>query len=208
MKPNCSAKRLMNNSGSLTDRIMALELAMFQTVPTSQPYSCQEDPQSFTIHRRAQFAAWSVPTLESYYYDLRAAADAGRNLLAIKYARMDNLVPCSNFSPRIDSIVNLAMAGQQQFMAAYPRLMQGGRSLSTSSDGNGLTSFETYLRCELETYSETTLGLLLADVRMLQQSGSSLSEAVYRCLAQQWGFDSLEALEACLQKKDHPANSL
>lgn len=190
----------MNNNQSLTDRIMALELAMFQTVPTSQPYSCQEDPESFKMHRRAQFAAWSVPTLESYYYDLKSAKEAGRNLLAIKYARMDNLVPCDNFSPRIETIVALAIAGQQQFIAAYPLLMQGGRSLSTSTDGNGLTSFETYLRCELETYSETTLGLLLADMRMLQQSGSSFSEAVYRCLAQQWGFDSIEALEARLQE--------
>jgi hypothetical protein len=187
---------------------MALELAMFLNVPTSQPYSCQEDPQSFKVHRKAQFAAWSVPTLESYYYDLQAAKDAGRNLLAIKYARMDNLVPCVNFSPRIASIVHLAITGQQRFIDAYPRLMQGGRSLCTSTDDNGLTSFETYLRCELETYSETTLGLLLADIRGLEQSGSSLSEAVYRCLAQQWGFDSLEALEASLQQKDPATGGL
>ncbi len=200
MKPSCSAKRLMNNRQSLTDRIMTLELAMFQSVPTSQPYRCQEDPESFKVHRRAQFAGWSVPTLESYYYDLQTAKDAGRNLLTVKYARMDNLVPCDNFSPRIETIVELAIAGQQQFIATYPCLMQGGRSLSTSTDDHDMTSFETYLRCELETYSETTLGLLLADMRMLQQAGSSLSEAVYRCLAQQWGFDSLEVLEASLSK--------
>ena len=64
-----------------------------------------------------------------------------------------------------------------------------------------MTSFETYLRCELETSSETTLGLLMADMQRLQQAGTSFSEAVYRCLAQQWGFDSLEVLEASLQKK-------
>lgn len=70
--------------------------------------------------------------------------------------------------------------------------------MNTSTDDHGLASFETSLRFELETYSGTTLGLLLADVRGLQQSGSSVSETFYGCLAQQWGFDSLVAQEASM----------
>jgi len=199
MKKDCASRRLAKNNRTLTESILALEWEMFQTVPTDHRYRCQEDPENFRLHRRAQFAAWSVPTLDSYLHDLRQAKTTGRNLLAIKYARMDDLLPCENFSPRIDTIVGLAVDGQKKFVARYPCLMQGGRPLNESADGPGLTSFATYLRGELETYSDTTLGLLLADMLMLEKSGSSLSEVIYSYLARQWGFDSLEDLEKSLQ---------
>lgn len=185
----------------LTTQILELELAMFLSVPTTHRYRCQEDPESFKLHRMAQFAAWSAPSLESYLMDLQRAKAADRNLLAIKYARMDNLLPCENFSPRIDTITELALTGQKQFIADFPFLMRGGRPLSKQADAPGLTSFETYLRGELETYSEKTLELLLSDMQALQRCGSNLSEATYRYLAGQWGFDSLENLEKTLQEK-------
>ncbi|MDK2849253.1 MAG: hypothetical protein PWP34_2606 [Desulfuromonadales bacterium] len=186
----------------LVDQILELELAMFLSVPTTHRYRCQEDPESFKMHRRAQFAAWSPPTLESYLIDLQRAKTDGRNLLAIKYARMDNLVPCENHDPSIDDIVELALEGQERCIDSYPHLMQGGRPLGKKEDTPGLTSFETYLRGELETYSEETLELLLGDIRALEESGSSLSEATYRSLAEQLGFDSLEALEKTLEEKN------
>jgi hypothetical protein len=177
---------------------------MFLSVPTTHRYSCQEDPESFRLHRRAQFAAWSAPTLESYLSDLLRAKKAERNLVAVKYARMEGILPCENFSPLIEAIVVLALAGQGRFIADYPCLMRGGRPLSKEGDAPGLTSFETYLRGELETYSEKTLELLYGDIVDLQRSGTNLSEATYRNLARQWGFDSLEALEETLQKKYNP----
>ena len=191
----------METRNLITEQILELELAMFLSVPTTHRYRCQEDPESFKLHRKAQFAAWSVPALESYLIDLQQAKAADRNLLAIKYARMDNLLPCENVSPLIDAIVELALAGQKQFIANFPFLMRGGRPLSKQEDAPGLTSFETYLRGELETYSEKTLQLLHDDMTALQQSGSSLSEATYLYLAEQWGFESLEALEKTLKEK-------
>lgn len=199
MKQDCASRRLVRNTRTMTEGILALEWEMFQAVPTNQRYHCQEDPESFRLHRKAQFAAWSVPTLESYLHDLRQAKAAGRNLLAIKYARMEDLIPCENFSPRIETILNLAVEGQKQFIAKYPLVMKGGRSLDKAEDATGLTSFATYLRGELETYSDTTLGLLLADMLMLQNSGSSLSEEIYSYLAEQWGFASIDDLEKSLQ---------
>lgn len=198
MKQDCASRRLVKNDSTLTKSILALEWEMFQTVPTNQRYHCQEDREGFNLHRLAQFAAWSVPTLDSYLQDLREAKAAGRNLLAIKYARMEDLLPCENFSPRIDTIVSLAMEGQEEFAARHPNLMRGGRPLNKSEDGSDQTSFATYLRGELETYSETTLGLLLGDMLGLQTSGTSLSEVIYSCLAEQVGFDSIDALEKSL----------
>jgi len=172
---------------------------MFQEVPTDHRYLCQEDPENFRLHRRAQFAAWSVSTLNSYHNDLVRARTAGRNLLAVKYARMDALLPCENFSWRIEVILDIAVEGQKHFVARYPRLMKGGRPLNEAEDGSGLTSFATYLRGELETYSEMTLELLLDDMLMLQKSGSSLSEVIYSYLSEKWGFYSIDALEKKLQ---------
>lgn len=188
----------------LIERILEIELGMFLSVPTTHRYSCQEDPEGFRVHRRAQFAAWSAPTLESYLMDLLRARDTDCNLVALKYALMDDLVPRENFSPCINLIVDLALEGQRRFIADFPCLMRGGRPLSKEEDVPGLTSFETYLRGELETYSERTLELLYGDILALQESGSNLSEATYRNLAGQLGFESLESLEETLRKKNNP----
>lgn len=198
MKQDCASRRLVRNTQTLIGRILALEWEMFQAVSADRRYHCQESPEDFRMHRRAQFAAWSVPTLDSYLQDLKEAHAAGRNLMEIKYARMDELLPCQNFSPRIDAIVGLAVEGQKTFVDRYPCLMRGGRPLDEREDDANLTSFPAYLRGELETYSETTLGLLLGDMLMLKKSGSSLSEAIYGYLAQQLGFDSIDALEKSL----------
>ncbi len=194
----------MERKREITEKILEVELAMFLSVPTTHRYSCQEEPESFKLHRRAQFAAWSIPTLESYLVDLLRARDADCNLVAVKYARMDDLVPRENFCPCINLIVDLALTGQRRFIADFPSLMRGGRPLSKEEDVQGLTSFETYVRGELETYSESTLELLYGDMLALQASGSSLSEATYRNLAALLGFDSLESLEEALRKKHNP----
>lgn len=191
----------MEEKNAIIEQILEIELAMFLGVPTAHRYSCQEDPESFRIHRKAQFAAWSAPTLESYLMDLLRAGEEKRNLVAVKYARMDDLLPRENFSPLIGTIVELALEGQKRFVADYPCLMRGGRPLGTEEDSPGLTSFETYLRGELETYSDKTLELLYGDMLELRNSGSSLSEATYRNLARQWGFESLDMLEETLRKK-------
>jgi len=193
----------MEGKNVIIEQILELELAMFLTVPTTHRYSCQEDPDSFRLHRRAQFAAWSTPTLESYLLDLQRAAKAERNLVAVKYARMEGVLPRENFSPLIAIIVDLALEGQKRFIDDFPCLMRGGRPVCKEQDAPGLTSFETYLRGELETYSETTLELLYCDMVDLQESGTNLSEATYRNLAIQWGFGSLEELEETLRKKYH-----
>jgi len=191
----------MEEKNVIIEQILELELDMFLTVPTDHRYTCQEDPESFRVHRRAQFAAWSTPTLESYYMDLLRSKKEKRNLVAVKYARMDDLLPCENFSPLIATIVDLALEGQKRFVDDYPCLMRGGRPVCKEDNAPGLTSFETYLLGELETYSETTLELLYGDMLKLQKSGTNLSEVTYGNLARQWGFESLKVLEEALQKQ-------
>lgn len=54
------------------EAILEIELQMFLTVNPEQASGCQEHPESFKLHRRAQFAPWSEEALGSYLEDLHA----------------------------------------------------------------------------------------------------------------------------------------
>jgi hypothetical protein len=181
--------------------IVELELEMFLAVPADGMYSCQRDPDGFGLHRRAQFSIWSEDTLRSYLDDLYGAKEDGRNLMTIKYARMEDLIPPENRNPRIDEIVTIQCGWQQQMVATYPYLMAGARPLSQSDDANYDTSFEIYLRGELETYSEKTLALLHRDILKLNKTGVNGSEIIYGHLAKELGYDSVEAADRAQKQR-------
>ena len=80
--------------------------------------------------------------------------------------------------------------------------MSGGRPLSSAEDSAFLTSFETYLRGELETYSDATLELLNFDILDKNAKGISMAEELYTFLVKDKGYDSLdEAEQAQLETK-------
>jgi len=56
--------------------------------------------------------------------------------------------------------VRLKMAWQQAMFLSHPAVMSGARPLTDEGTQAQMTSFETYARGELETYSERTLELL------------------------------------------------
>ena len=177
----------------LIAKTVELELEMFLAVPADGTYSCQQEPDGFGLHRRAQFSIWSEDTLKSYLDDLYRAKEDGTNLMTIKYARMEDLIPPENRNPRIDEIVTIQCGWQREMIDTYPYLMAGARPLSRSDDANYDTSFEIYLRGELETYSEGTLTLLHRDILKLKKTGVNGSEIIYEHLARELGYDSVEA---------------
>ena len=182
----------MTDKKEIIEHIVEIELQMFLSVPTEQKASCQDYPESFLLHRRAQFSAWSDDTLESYLADLNRATEAGQNLMTIKYARMDDLIPRENENPLIAKIISLQYRWQQEMIKKYPHLMAAGRPLSSEDDSLYRTSFETYLRGELETYSDKTLSLLYRDMTDKVADGINMSEAIYEFLAHEMGYTSLE----------------
>lgn len=179
----------------LITNILNLEIKMFISVPVDQPYSCQQNPEGLGLHREPQFSIWAEDTLQSYLEDLSQAEKEGLNLMTIKYARMENLIPRENNNSLIEEIVALQVRWQQEIIKTYPYLMTGGRRLSTSDDSAYHTSFETYLRSELETYSDNTLALLHRDMLALLKEGINGSERVYEKLAKKFGYESIEAAE-------------
>ena len=143
----------MNERERIIEAILEIELAMFLTVNPQKTSCCQEDQEGFSLHRRAQFAPWSMQTLASYLNDLRAAQGTGENLMRMKYARMQGLIASENAQPLIDDIIRLTIGWQKEVFIKYPGIMSGARPLTEEGEAARMTSFETYARGELDTYS-------------------------------------------------------
>lgn len=184
------------------EKIIAKELKMFLSVPSIRKSSCQDYPESFKLHRRAQFSCWSRETLDSYLNDLEKAEEQKKNLMTQKYARMDNLIKQLNDNPLIDKIVECQCAWQRSMMKKYPGIMSGGRPLSSGEDSAFMTSFETYLRGELETYSDATLELLNFDIMDKKLKGINMAEELYLFLVKERGYDSLDEAEQASSRRE------
>jgi len=135
--------------------------------------SCQEDAETFKTMRTSQFISWSNGALESYLKDLQEAEANEKNLISEKYAwmmkstspaeyaRIEHLLP--SLSPEvthlIDKIMKIELAWQEDILKEFPYVIEQGRPLYTNQDNQFVTSFETYLRSELATYSKRTIEL-------------------------------------------------
>jgi hypothetical protein len=186
----------MPDKEELIAKILEMELKMFLSVPADGVYSCRQNPDGFRIHRGAQFIVWSEDTLQSYMDDLQKAEREDLNLMTIKYARMDNMIPRRNINTLIEKIAAIQLRWQRQMFEKYPNLMAGARKLMDSENKAGGTSFETYLKSELETYSDNTLSLLHRDLSGLEEMGINGSERVYEHLSKIMGYESIEAADA------------
>lgn len=195
----------------IIDGIVDLEWDQFQrTTNEGGRASCQGNLPMFRIMRRSQFLAWPAHLLRSYRADLEEANREGRNLVTEKYARMmESTVPDEyhrSIEPYLQAldadrvalqerIIDTQVAWADDFRTRYPRLGDAMRVLRSSEDTHDTTSFETYLRGELSTYSPKTLDLYLAFIRQLQSEGRNLTEEIVRNTVLLSGFDSLDDAE-------------
>lgn len=195
----------------VAEEIVAREWEQFQHVQGEDGRAqCQDDWPTFHQMRIAQFLTWPQPLLDSYRGDLVAAKAQRRNLLTEKYARMmASTEPeryASEIAPRIpalsaprqqrqERIIAQQVAWAQDFVARYPRLGAGMRTLHTAQDTATETSFETYLRGELGTYSERTLALYGAFVAAMADGGTNLTEQTLRWTVLLGGYESLAQAE-------------
>jgi hypothetical protein len=182
----------MQTKQELLDRITEIELEMFLSVQARGEASCQNHPDTFLLHRKAQFTPWSEDSLKSYLNDLNKAKQAGVNLMTLKYGRMENLIPEQNTHPLIEKIVSIQFKWQRELFEKYPRFMAHARPLSSNEDSAWATSFETYLKGELETYSDETLSNLYKDMTGKLGNGINMTEEVYAVLVKALGYDSIE----------------
>ncbi|MDI6797483.1 MAG: DUF4125 family protein [Desulfatibacillaceae bacterium] len=185
---------------ALLEQVLKAEWEMFQTVNAVSRASCQDDPDSFAVMRGAQFAAWSDATLESYLLDLNQAVGQGKNLMTLKYARMDGLVPRLNSSPLVERIVEVQTRWQQELSKEFPLVLGRGRGV-TDEQANSGTSFARYLAGELETYSERTLALLWQDMEAHLKANTNGARQVYTAMVKALGYEDLADAERSLASR-------
>ena len=176
---------IMSNRNEIIEQILENELAMFRSVSTCGPNQCLENPQAFKLHRKAQFCIFSTKTLQSYQNDIERAQKNNRNLMTYKYARMDNLIPRVNDSFMVNKVATIMIEWQLQLETMYPEIMKRARPITSEKSNSFETSFETYLKAELETYSSQTLDLLYQDLSKLKAEGKNGSEEIYRFLVKE-----------------------
>ncbi|MBI9076202.1 MAG: DUF4125 family protein [Desulfatibacillum sp.] len=185
----------MQSKENIIKSILDLELEMFLAVKSLEPASCQQNPQRFRNMRKAQFLAWSRETLESYLQDIQEAIRLGKNLMTLKYARMDNLIPPINTHPAIHRIAEVQLQWQREMASRYPKVMSRGRTLEGNGQDAGGASFKVYLMGELETYSHRTLELLETDVRQYLENNENMTQVIYEYMVTDLGYISLEEAE-------------
>ena len=194
-----------SNREDLIADIIAREWAFFQETQNMGGRAvCQDSPNTFALMRRSQFLSWSGETLASYLADLKDAQDEGRNPVAEKYghmmrwthpdeyARIENLLPPIPAASRAlaEEIVAINLPWEEECDRTYPHMRSGGRPLRSEQDRDGWTSFETYLRGELCSYSERTLRSLLADCREAQACGRNPAAENLDVMARGYGYAS------------------
>lgn len=191
--------------------IIDLEWGQFQrTTNQGGRAACQGNRPMFEHMRFSQFATWPPQLLTGYHTDLLDAEREGRNLVTEKYARMmestDPETYARELAPYLPKLAAERTAQQERiiaqqvewaraFMQRWPRLGAAMRVLTTAQDTLEQTSFETYLRGELSTYSQRTLALYGRFVDDLAAAGRNLTEETVGVTVRLAGFVGLDDAE-------------
>jgi len=176
---------------------------------------CQEDNKTFTFMRSSQFESLPINILESYFHDLAVAEKKGRNLMTEKYARMmeftapleyeeikNSLIKIDKVSQKyIEKIIPIFLKWEKEFRFEYPYLSSISRPVLSLEDSLSSTSFETYLKAELSTYSSNTLQLYYDFIKRNTENNINLSRQIQSNIVAKYGFNSLWEANDLIRKK-------
>lgn len=191
----------------MIEAIYAIELDMFENVHNSNGRAlCQSETNTFRINRLSYLQTWPDELLASYLYDLENAKTLGFNLMSEKYARMmesthpENYEEIKDFLPDmtderkqlVNELTGILLDWEKEIFGRYPFLARRGRPLSAQQDSAAFTSFETYTRGELSTYSLNTLDIYCNYCHALVRQGINGSEAIYENMVRMYGCASLK----------------
>jgi hypothetical protein len=198
---------------SLVEQIVKLEWQQFDKVRNDGGRAdCQDNWRTFSIMRKSQYLTWNEELLRSYLTDLKLADQGGWNLITEKYARMmkstapemyaeleDKLPIRSPERQQIaEEIIKIQIAWMEDFAEKYPKMAGNARSIHTYEDNTFNTSYETYLRGELGTYSEETFILYGRFITDLMNRGINLAYETMNQTALLYGYKSVEDAESRL----------
>ena len=204
---------IAENKKKLVDRLVKLEWQNFDQVKNEGGRAdCQDDWGTFSIMRTSQYLTWTEDMLLSYIQDFKTAMERGWNLVTEKYGRMMESTAPRRFEEIktqfpylseekktiIDEIVKIQVAWMEEFASAYPYMAGNSRVIHTFEDTPYSTSFETYLRGEMGTYSDQTLDLYGRFIVSYLQTGKNLTKDIMTNTALLYGYESLEKAEELL----------
>ncbi len=206
-----------NTKDELVDYIVSLEWQAFDEVQNQGGRAdCQDDWGTFSIMRKSQYLAWPKQLIISFIQDFKSANAQNWNLITEKYGRMmkttdpaayaeiqDKLPTLTETQESIiEQIVKLQVSWMEQFAAKYPHMASNSRSIHSQEDTPINTSYETYLRGELSTYSHETLKMYGGFVVQLAKTGQNMAQMIMTNTALLYGYKSLEDAEARLSGID------
>ena len=193
----------------LIENIIALEWEAFDKVDNEGGRAdCQDDYETFYIMRKSQYLTWNIPLLQSFLNDLQAAKEAGWNMISEKYARMmestckeeydklkDRLPFVSEEKKAVaEQIVVIQVGFMEEFAKEFPKVAGNARVIHTSEDTFFRTSYETYLRGELLTYSDDTLKLYGQFIVSLAREKKNLAKMIMENTAHMYGYKDLSEI--------------
>jgi len=199
---------------SLVEQIVKLEWQLFDKVRNDGGRAdCQDNWGTFSIMRKSQYLTWNEELLRSYLPDLKLADQRGWNLITEKYARMMKSTAPEMYAELEDKLpvrsperqqiaeesIKIQIAWMEEFAEKYPKMAGNARSIHTSEDTEYNTSYETYLRGEMGTYSENTFILYGRFITGLLKENRNLAYEIMKNTASLYGYDSIEDAEAKLQ---------
>ena len=202
----------INEQAHRAELIVRHEWNQFQEVNNEGGRAnCQGNWPTFHQMRISQFLTWRIDLLDSYAQDLDDADAAGRNLLTEKYARMMESTEPERYRrelepsmPKLDperldaqeAVIRQQVQWAREFRERYPKLGEAMRVLTTDQDEIGVTSFETYLRGELGTYSDRTFHKYALMIIDLRNAGVNITEQTIATTVILGGFSGLDEAEA------------
>lgn len=198
------------NNEELVDKITKLEFEAFDKVKNEGGRaSCQNDWYTFSIMRKSQYLTWTREMLLQYYYDFSREYRLGHNLITEKYGRMmastapdrydeikDNFPEITDEKRSIiEAVVSIQVNWIEEFSSQYPKLGNRARSIHSYDDNLYNTSYETYLRGEIETYSDKMLELYGRFVASLAKNGENLAFKIMETSVHLYGYSDLKSAE-------------
>lgn len=194
----------------LVENIVRLEWRAFdKVINEGGRASCQDDWETFSVMRKSQYQTWPKHLLVKYLQEFIMASNKGWNLITEKYGRMEEYTTperwakLKNSFPEIpqerkeiiDAIVAIQVAAMENFAKEYPKMAGNARSIHSDEDNAFNTSYETYLRGEISTYSEGMLIEYGMFVAALISEGKNPAYLVMEQTAHLYGYVSVEDVE-------------
>lgn len=191
----------------IVETIARMEFEAFDKVKNEGGRAeCQDDWDTFRIMRVSQYTTWTDEMLVQYAVDFSLAKDRGWNPIMEKYGRMEESTSPEEWDKIKDrfpvippekkqimeEIIKIQVAWMEAFAKEYPGLASHARRIHTSEDMPWDTSYETYLRGEIGTYSDKMLKLYGQFIVGMVKSGDNLAYRIMNETIHMYGYSSFE----------------